>query len=132
RAGAPCGPGDLRERRDDGPAGRDIDVGQLVGDEEQQDGEQVEQQLHGCSIKCRIRIRRSRSTMMAERTRNRRNTLERRCLPKSLKRLYKGSSRPVFRMLEEGKKAWGPRGPGGRVGARAGVRPAARNAGTRS
>ena len=42
---------------------------------------------------------------MAERTRNRRNTLERRCLPKSLKRLYKGSSRPVFRMLEKGKKA---------------------------
>ena len=42
---------------------------------------------------------------MAERTRNRRNTLERRCLPKSLKRLFKGSSRRVFRMLEKIKKA---------------------------
>ena len=53
---------------------------------------------------------------MAERTRNRRNTLERRCLPKSLKRLvcclfffskrlFKGSKRPVFRMLEKVKKA---------------------------
>ena len=42
---------------------------------------------------------------MAERTRNRRNTLERRCLPKSHKRLFKGSARPVFRMLEKVKKA---------------------------
>lgn len=42
---------------------------------------------------------------MAERTRNRRNTLERRCLPKSLKRLFKGASTPVFRMLEKVKKA---------------------------
>lgn len=42
---------------------------------------------------------------MAERTRNRRNTLERRCLPKSLKRLFKGAKLPVFRMLEKVKKA---------------------------
>ncbi len=42
---------------------------------------------------------------MAERSRNRRNTLERRCLPKSLKRLFKGSSKTVFKMLETVKKA---------------------------
>jgi hypothetical protein len=42
---------------------------------------------------------------MAERTRTRRNTIERRCLPKSLKRMFKGSPRFVFRMLEKVKKA---------------------------
>ncbi|HWS74672.1 MAG TPA: hypothetical protein VN324_05970 [Quisquiliibacterium sp.] len=42
---------------------------------------------------------------MAERTRNRRNTIERRCLPKSLKRLFKGSPSYIFRMLEKVKKA---------------------------
>jgi hypothetical protein len=42
---------------------------------------------------------------MAERTRNRRNTLERRCLPKSLKRLFNGSKRPIFRMLEKVKRS---------------------------
>jgi hypothetical protein len=42
---------------------------------------------------------------MAERTRNRRNTLERRCMPKSLKRLFKGSPRGIFKMLEKVKKA---------------------------
>ncbi len=42
---------------------------------------------------------------MAERTRNRRNTIERRCLPKSLKRMFKGSSKTVFKMLEKVKKA---------------------------
>jgi hypothetical protein len=42
---------------------------------------------------------------MADRTRTRRNTLERRCLPKSLKRLFKGSGKPIFRMLEKIKKA---------------------------
>lgn len=42
---------------------------------------------------------------MAERTRTRRNTLERRCLPKSLKRLFKGSPSHIFRMLEKVKKA---------------------------
>lgn len=41
---------------------------------------------------------------MAERNRNRRNTLERRCLPKSLKRLFKGSKTPIFRMLEKVKR----------------------------
>ena len=41
----------------------------------------------------------------ADRTRTRRNTLERRCLPKSLKRLFKGSGKPIFRMLEKIKKA---------------------------
>lgn len=42
---------------------------------------------------------------MAERTRTRRNTLERRCLPKSFKRLFKGSPTRIFRMLEKIKKA---------------------------
>ncbi len=42
---------------------------------------------------------------MADRTRNRRNTLERRCLPKLLKRLFNGAPRSVFRMLEKVKKA---------------------------
>jgi len=42
---------------------------------------------------------------MAERTRTRRNTLERRCLSKALKRLFSGHARPVFRMLEKVKKA---------------------------
>lgn len=42
---------------------------------------------------------------MAERKRTRRNTLERRCLPKSLKRLFNGSSRTMFKLLEKVKKA---------------------------
>lgn len=42
---------------------------------------------------------------MAERTRTRRNTIERRCLPKSLKRLFKGAPKRVFKMLEKVKKA---------------------------
>ena len=42
---------------------------------------------------------------MAERNRTRRNTIERRCLPKSLKRMFKGSSKTVFKMLEKVKKA---------------------------
>lgn len=42
---------------------------------------------------------------MAEKTRTRRNTLERRCLPKMLKRLFAGKNKPVFRMLEKVKKA---------------------------
>lgn len=41
---------------------------------------------------------------MAERKRVRRNTLERRCLPKSFKRLFIGSPRTVFKMLEAIKK----------------------------
>ena len=42
---------------------------------------------------------------MAERTRTRRNTLERRCLSKSFKRMFNGSTRSMFRMLEKVKKA---------------------------
>jgi hypothetical protein len=42
---------------------------------------------------------------VAERTRTRRNTLERRCLPKTLKRLFKGSNKTIFKMLEKVKKA---------------------------
>ena len=42
---------------------------------------------------------------MAERTRTRRNTLERRCLGKSYKRLFVGSTKGVFKMLEKIKKA---------------------------
>ncbi len=41
---------------------------------------------------------------MAERTRTRRNTLERRCLPKSYKRLFNGSQKGIFKMLEKIKK----------------------------
>ena len=41
--------------------------------------------------------------IMAEISRNRRNTLERKCLPKSLKRLFKGSTRTTFKMLEKVK-----------------------------
>lgn len=37
---------------------------------------------------------------MAERSRTRRNTLERRCLSKSFKRLFKGSPKGIFKMLE--------------------------------
>ena len=42
---------------------------------------------------------------MADRTRTRRNTLERRCMPKGLKRLFKGGPRPIFRMLAKVKKS---------------------------
>jgi hypothetical protein len=42
---------------------------------------------------------------MAERTRTRRNTLERRCLPKTFKRMFMGSTRTMFKMLEKVKKA---------------------------
>jgi hypothetical protein len=41
---------------------------------------------------------------MAERTRNRRNTLERRCLPKTFKRMFAGSSKGIFKMLEKVKR----------------------------
>jgi hypothetical protein len=41
---------------------------------------------------------------MAERKRVRRNTLERRCLGKSFKRLFIGSPRTIFKMLEAIKK----------------------------
>jgi hypothetical protein len=42
---------------------------------------------------------------MAERSRTRRNTLERRCLGKSFKRLFAGAPKGVFKMLEKIKKA---------------------------
>jgi len=42
---------------------------------------------------------------MAERSRTRRNTLERRCLPKAYKRLFVGSQKGIFKMLEKIKKA---------------------------
>jgi hypothetical protein len=42
---------------------------------------------------------------MAERKRTRRNTLERRCLPKMLKRMFMGSTKTTFKMLEKVKKA---------------------------
>jgi hypothetical protein len=42
---------------------------------------------------------------MAERKRTRRNTLERRCLGKAFKRLFNGSTKGVFKMLEKVKKA---------------------------
>lgn len=42
---------------------------------------------------------------MAERTRTRRNTLERRCLSKSFKRLFRGSPKSIFKMLETIKKS---------------------------
>jgi hypothetical protein len=41
---------------------------------------------------------------MAERNRTRRNTLERRCLPKSFKRMFAGSSKGIFKMLEKVKR----------------------------
>jgi len=41
---------------------------------------------------------------MAERSRTRRNTLERRCLGKAFKRLFIGSPKRVFKMLEAIKK----------------------------
>ena len=41
---------------------------------------------------------------MAERTRTRRNTLERRCLPKTFKRMFVGAPKGIFKMLETIKK----------------------------
>ena len=41
---------------------------------------------------------------MAERKRTRRNTLERRCLPKAFKRFFQGSPKSIFKMLETIKK----------------------------
>ena len=41
---------------------------------------------------------------MAERNRTRRNTLERRCLSKSFKRMFAGSSKGIFKMLEKVKR----------------------------
>ena len=41
---------------------------------------------------------------MAERSRTRRNTLERRCLGKSWKRMFVGSPKSIFKILETIKK----------------------------
>jgi hypothetical protein len=41
---------------------------------------------------------------MAERKRTRRNTLERRCLPKAFKRLFHGAPKGLFKMREAIKK----------------------------
>jgi len=46
-----------------------------------------------------------RRSFMAERKRTRRNTLERRCLPKGFKRMFVGSQKGIFKMLEKIKKA---------------------------
>ena len=43
--------------------------------------------------------------LMAERNRTRRNTLERRCLPKSFKRMFAGSQKGIFKMLEKVKRS---------------------------
>jgi hypothetical protein len=45
---------------------------------------------------------------MAERSRTRRNTLERRCLGKAYKRLFVGSQKGIFKMLEKNKKEYPP------------------------
>jgi hypothetical protein len=41
---------------------------------------------------------------MAERSRTRRNTLERRCLGKNWKRMFVGAPKSIFKMLEAIKK----------------------------
>jgi len=42
--------------------------------------------------------------MAGEKKRTRRNTLERRCLGKEFKRLFMGSSKSIFKMMEKIKK----------------------------
>lgn len=42
---------------------------------------------------------------MADIKRTRRNTLERRCLPKTFKRMFVGSPKGIFKMLEKIKKS---------------------------
>jgi hypothetical protein len=42
--------------------------------------------------------------MAGERKRSRRNTLERKCLGKYYKRLFIGSNKSIFKMLETSKK----------------------------
>jgi hypothetical protein len=51
-----------------------------------------------------IIARQKSETSMAERKRVRRNTLERRCLPKAYKRLFHGAPKGIFKMLEAIKK----------------------------
>ncbi len=43
--------------------------------------------------------------MAESRSRTRRNTLERRCLPKTYKRMFVGAPKGIFKMLEKIKKA---------------------------
>lgn len=47
---------------------------------------------------------RNKELAMAERKRTRRNTLERRCLPKAFKRLFHGAPKSTFKVLEQIKK----------------------------
>ncbi len=47
---------------------------------------------------------RNKELIMAERKRTRRNTLERRCLPKAFKRLFHGAPKSTFKVLEQIKK----------------------------
>jgi hypothetical protein len=56
-------------------------------------------------VESRLRIAGQGGDAMAERARTRRNTLERRCLGKAYKRLFVGSTKGVFKMLEKIKKA---------------------------
>jgi hypothetical protein len=51
-----------------------------------------------------IIARQKSEASMAERKRVRRNTLERRCLPKMYKRLFQGAPKGIFKMLEAIKK----------------------------
>ena len=46
-----------------------------------------------------------RTSIMAERKRVRRNTLERRCLSKVFKRMFAGAPKGTFKMLEKIKRA---------------------------
>jgi hypothetical protein len=43
--------------------------------------------------------------MADSRSRTRRNTIERRCLPKTFKRMFVGAPKGIFKMLEKIKKA---------------------------
>jgi hypothetical protein len=54
---------------------------------------------------CACRRARRLENPMAERSRTRRNTLERRCLPKTFKRMFVGAPKGIFKMLEKVKKA---------------------------
>jgi hypothetical protein len=50
-------------------------------------------------------VKYSSENVMAEIKRNRRNTIERRCLGKAFKRLFVRSPKGVFKMLEKVKRA---------------------------
>ena len=53
------------------------------------------------SLNPRMRVR----DILADLKRSRRNTLERRCLPKTFKRMFVGAPKGIFKMLEKIKKA---------------------------